>query len=205
MTRIVKTIKFMNLKQTIALVLMCASIAVKGQDINFDRFEAGFNVGLNNDGFEFEFRGLWFPVQYVGVKAGLGMASEIWELEDWYDDDPYDYDFRNEYAMRFKFTPAIVLRSPCLFQWKSQDAGFHLFAEPGVTLSPGASGSRRAKWLTWDAKGGINLQHGRFIITLGYGISGFSLYSGSPRNNNGLPDRTDYLTHTVFLGAAIKL
>lgn len=168
-------------------------------------WEAGLNAGLNTDGFEVEFRGLFFPTQYVGLKIGLGFAGEIGELADYlsYWDDDWRYDeLRHEpdYAVRFKFNPAIVLRSPEIFHWKSQDGGFYLFTEPGVVLSPGASGSRNAEWFRWDIKSGINLQVDQFIFTLGYGISNFSLYSGTWSN----PDTSNYTTHSVYIGGAYK-
>lgn len=51
----------------------------------------------------------------------------------------------------------IVLRSPCIATWKKQDAGFYLSAEPGITLSPGASGSRDARTFHWDCKVAVKL------------------------------------------------
>ncbi|MDE5585634.1 MAG: hypothetical protein K2I92_04725 [Muribaculaceae bacterium] len=39
---------------------------------------------------------------------------------------------------------------------------------------------------------------------LGYGISNFSLYSGGPDSYWGQPGRKDYLTHSVFVGFAVK-
>lgn len=164
-------------------------------------WEGGFNAGLNNDGYEFCFRGIYFPVQYVGIKVGLGFAGELEEVADWGEDQ---WETGHYYAVRFKFTPAVVLRSPCIFDWKSQNARFYLFAEPGFVLSPGARGSRHARCACFDLKTGINLQIDALIFSIGYGISDFSLYSGEPINHNGLPDKTDYTTHTVFIGASYK-
>lgn len=164
-------------------------------------WEAGFNAGLNNDGYEFDFRGLYFPIQYVGLKIGLGLASEIEAMEDWWAED---WEKSTDYTVRFKFNPAIVLRTPRLIRWKGQDGGFYLYTEPGITLSPGAVGSWRARFLNWDLKSGINLQIDRFIFTIGYGISDFSLYSGAPVNHHGLPVDTDYITHTLFIGGSMK-
>lgn len=188
------------------IFLMCvATSASMAQSIIIDgdtyHWEAGLNAGLNNDGYEVDFRGLYFPLQYVGIKIGLGFAGEIEEIGDWGKDES---ETGHSYATRFKFNPAIVLRTPRLIHWKSQDGGFYLFAEPGLILSPGASGSRNARWCRWDLKTGINLQIERFIFTLGYGISNFSLYSGYPINHGGLPEKPDYITHTVFIGGGYK-
>lgn len=137
------------MKPKIILILLSALIAFstysqtnKVDDENL-RWEGGFNIGLNNDGYEMDFRGLYFPVQYFGLKIGVGFAGEIQELADWLDDE-IDVDI-SDYATRFKFNPALVLRTPRLVYWKNQDGGFYLFAEPGVVLSPGASGSRNAE------------------------------------------------------------
>lgn len=189
-----------------ALILSVIFISVDAQSLNIEdgkcHWEGGFNAGLNNDGYEFDFRIAYFPIQYIGIKAGIGVAGEIWELEDWTDE--YEDEVYYKYAARFKFNPAIVLRSPKLINWKSQDASFYLYVEPGIVLSPGARGSRNAQYCRWDVKSGVNLQFDRFIVTIGYGISNFSLYSGAPITNWGLPENTNYITHTVFIGGAVK-
>jgi len=48
------------------------------------------------------------------------------------------------------------------------------------------------------------LQVDRFIFTIGYGISNFSLYSGFPNNHWGTPDKDNYITHSGFIGGAYK-
>lgn len=193
-------------KIAVGLVLSLIFISAEAQTLNLEEgechWEGGFSAGLNNDGYEFDFRVAYFPIPYIGVKAGIGLAGEIWELEDWVDD--YNDEAYYEYAARFKFNPAIVIRSPRLINWKSQDAGFYLFTEPGIVLSPGARGSRNAQHYRWDVKSGVNLQFDRFIVTIGYGISNFSLYSGAPITHWGLPENMNYITHTVFIGGAVK-
>lgn len=197
----------MTLRTRHLLCLICGimAIAAEAQTLRIDdkvsHWEGAFQAGLNNDGYGIDFCALYFPIQYVGIKAALGFAGEIEELGDWGRDE---WETGHSYAVRFKFNPAIVLRTPRLIHWKSQDAGFYIFAEPGLVLSPGASGSRHARYFRWDMKTGINFQIDRYIATLGYGISNFSLYSGAPINHNGMPDNTNYITHTVYIGAAYK-
>lgn len=173
--------------------------------------EGVITAGLNNDGYEANFGVVYFPVQYVGFKAAIGFAGELTRMEDWDlswgDDDRDDYwddDDDNDYTVRFKFNPAIVLRSPQLINLKSQNGGIYLFAEPGFVLSPGARGSHKAEWIRWDLKGGVNLQLDRLVLSIGYGVSNFSLYSGRPFNENGLPDDDNYITHNGFIGCAYK-
>lgn len=198
-------IAFRNIIALSALVL--CFVGGKAQTLNLDdgvcHWEGGLVVGINNDGYGLDASVAYFPLQYVGVRIGVGVAGEIWELEDYLNDNEY-YDTDTDYAARFKFNPAIVFRSPRLIDWKSQNGGFYLFTEPGIVLSPGSRGSRNAQHYRWDVKSGINFQVDRFIFTIGYGISNFSLYSGAPVNHWGLPDNTNYITHTGFIGGAIK-
>lgn len=172
------------------------------------RWEGGAFAGLNNDGFEVDLRGLFFFNQYLGVKLGLGVAGELWTLEDWNRSQEWPGThyggIEHTYAMRFRVIPALSLRSPALFEWKDRDATFHLFAEPGGMFSPGAVGSRGARMWCWDVKAGVNMQMGKYVFTLGYGISDFSLYSGTPYSYWGQPGNKDYLTHTVFVGFGVK-
>ncbi|MDE6320858.1 MAG: hypothetical protein K2L93_01010 [Muribaculaceae bacterium] len=176
-----------------------------GQTLSTDdgikRWEADFRGGLNTDGYQFDLGIAFFPIQYIGVKAQLGIDGEIKELGDWGVDD---IDSHHSYASRFKFTPAAVLRTPELIHWKSKDAGIYIFAEPGIILSPGASGSKKAECFNWDLKTGINIQVDQFIFTIGYGVTNFCLYSGFPTNHWGWRDTDDYITHSGFIGGAYK-
>lgn len=164
-------------------------------------WEADMYAGLNNDGYQIDFGIAYFPVQYIGLKLSLGAAGEFRELEDMIGKSEY---WDTDYAIRYKAIASLVLRSPELIPWKRQGGGFYLFVEPGFILSPGAPGSRFAKWSNWDVRSGINLQMDNVILSAGYEISDFSLYSGRPTNHNGLPDKVYYLTHTVFIGLAFK-
>ncbi len=160
-------------------------------------WETDIRVGLNNDGFQFGAGIAYFPIQYIGIKTQLGFNGEIEEFHA----DPMT---KSSYTTRFLFTPAIILRTPRVIHLKNQDSSFYLFTEPGITLSPGASGSKNAKTFNWDLKAGINLQIDRYIFTIGYGITDFSLYSGNPVNHWGLPDVDNYITHSGFVGIAYK-
>lgn len=193
------------LKRYIATVLLLCPFSALSQTLSTDdgikHWETDFRAGLNTDGYQFDFGISYFPFQYLGMKFQLGVSSEIEEFGDWGKDE---LETQHHYAARFKFTPSLVLRTPRLLHWKSQDAGFYLFAESGLILSPGANGSKHADYLNWDFKGGINLQLDRFIVSIGYGISNFSLYSGYPTNHWGSTDNDNYITHSVFIGGAYK-
>lgn len=195
------------------LAIIAITLSTRAQSLHIEgdtyHWEGGLTAGLNNDGWGIDLEIAYFPIQYLGIKGGIGFAGEIKELSDWhfgYDDDD-DYYWDNEpddYTSRFKFSTSVVLRSPRLIDWKSQGLGFYLFAEPGLVLSPGDRGSHNAKYACMNLKCGINMQIDRAIVTLGYGISDFSLYSGYPISHHGLPENDDYITHTVFIGASYK-
>lgn len=196
--------KFAAIFAVCALVSSAQTICV---DDGTAHWEVGFGAGLNKDGYQIDFSGAAFPISNVGFKATIGFAGEIEALEDWnwgYDDG-YNQRYDRDYTIRFKFTPALVLRSPRIAYWKRQDAGFYIFAEPGITLSPGASGSRDARTFHWDCKVGINLQVDRIIATLGYDVSNFSLYSGRPYSEYSQPDHDNYVTRGVYLAISVKL
>lgn len=197
------------------LAALVLAVGMSAQSLRVDEstyhWESGAMFGFNNDGYEWDFRVAYFPISYFGIRLSLGMAGEIPALEDWdfgdyFDDDYYydDYWDDDNYAARLKFNPAFVFRTPSLFEWKAQGASFHLFAEPGMVMAPRASGARGAKWLCWDMKAGINMQIDRCVFTLGYGVSNFSLYSGYPFSEYGVPEKDNYITHTGFIAMSYK-
>lgn len=189
----------------VTLLLFLPPVLAGAQSLKTDdgvkHWECDFSGGLNTDGYQFDLGAAYYPVQFAGVKIRCGISSEIEEFGDWGKDE---WETGHHYTTRFRFTSSLVLRTPRLIDWKSQDAGFYLFAEPGILLTPGASGSHNARWVCWEIKGGVNLQMDRFILYLGYGISNFSLYSGFPTNHWGEPEKDNYTTHSVFIGAAYK-
>lgn len=187
-------------------ILLLGTIQALSQTLHCDEsgtknWEFNITLGLNNDGDQVDFGFTHFPVQYFGFKVQIGFAGELEELADWMDDD---YEYADDYTIRFKSTFSVVLRSPKIITWKRYDAGFYLFAEPGIILSPGASGSRDARWFCKDLKTGINIQISQCVFSVGFGITDFSLYSGYPINHWGTPDCDNYTTYSGFIGIAYK-
>lgn len=195
----------MTIRYRILVLFMVTCVAMSAQELKVENerlsMEADFLAGLNTDGWEASFGIAYFPIRYVGLKARVGFAGEIEELGDW---GKEEWETGHTYATRFKFIPSLSLRSPRIVNWKSQDAGIYLFAEPGIVLSPGASGSKEARCFRCDFKGGVNMQFGRLIVFAGYGVSNFSLFSGFPDNHGGTPERDNYITHSGFIGTAWK-
>lgn len=195
------------MKRFVSILVFCfVGLAALGQKINVDgkllRWETEVTGGLNVDGIEVEANVGFFPIDYLGMKLGLGVASEIEEIDDW---GKEEWEKKNRYAMRCKLRPALALRSPRLINWRSRDAQLYLFCEPGMVISPGAQGSRGARIVCWDLRSGFNMQVDNVVLTLGYGVSNFALYSGDPISNNpSYFDTNDYITHMVFVGIGFK-
>lgn len=192
------------------LLVALFSLSTYAQSLDIDgetkHWEYNINGGLNTDGWQWDTGIAYYPIETIGFKLAFGFAGEIHELSDWdfgyYEDYYHNYD--KDYTVRFKFMPSLVLRTPQLIRWDSAECSLHLFAEPGLILSPGAEGSRNAETVRYNFRGGINIQSGIFIISAGYEYSNFSLYSGYPYNEHGLPDNDNYTTHSGFLGLAVK-
>lgn len=164
----------------------------------------GLGMDFSKDAYEFDLNFTWYPVQTFGLRASLGFAGEYRDLyrhwlESW-EDEYYYYD--RDYTWRFKFSPSIELRSPALVKFNS-DSNLRLFANPGITLSPGAPGSTDAKWFTWQVRGGLEINVNIVSIQLGYRCTNFYLYSGNPYSETDyevdrdlFPDR---YTHSGFI------
>ncbi|MDE7154088.1 MAG: hypothetical protein K2O00_06560 [Muribaculaceae bacterium] len=201
------------MKQIIsALFLLIAAGQLHCQTLRYDEkvyhWEGGAYLGLNTDGYEVDMGVSYFFNRFVGVRAGIGWAARFDGLDCLTvsfdpDDplisyDPYDryYDDSNHFS-RFKFTPSLVLRTPCLIDWRSQEVQIYGFAEPGITLASPAPGTTDARWFNVQLRAGLNMQIDRWVVSLGYGISDFCLESGY-RN------KRDYLTHSVLVGVGWK-
>ena len=141
------------MKQILAILALITAFSARSQSLVVDggddvsHWEANFLAGLNTDGWQTDLGAAYFPVEYVGIKASIGSAGEIRALEDWGKDES---ETGRHYASRFKFTPALAFRSPRIIKLPDPSAGIFIFAEPGLILSPGASGSRGAKTVRWD-------------------------------------------------------
>lgn len=166
--------------------------------------------GLNSDGYEFDFGITWYPVRNVGLKAALGFAGEIHEFSDWnwnWDDDYYDdywYDYDDDYAVRFKFITSLDLQTPSILILREQGIAFNLFANPGISLSPGAEGSVDAQWFNWQFRGGIGMDIENVVVRMGYGCSDYDLYSGNPISHHYGVEEPYKITHTGFVSLGVR-
>ena len=164
-------------------------------------FEIGFLAGLHTDGYEVSTSAAWFPCRYVGLKADVGCVGEIKKMADW--GTAYT---EHSYCIRFKFTPSVEFRTPTLFHWPQKQATFCLFANPGLSLSPGGAGSHHADWYNWTVRTGLLMKTPSARIALGYGISNYYLLSGNPRSYQVLyAPQSHPLQHLGYVSVAFTL
>ncbi len=179
-------------------------------------FSYGVGIGFDfsRDAYEADLNFTYYPVQTFGVRLSLGAAGEyrkmFYDIDDYIfgDDYPNYYDdYDRNYTWRFKFSPSIELRTPTLVKFGS-GSGLHLFANPGITLSPGAEGSHDAKWFTWQVRGGLEFEFNLFAVQVGYRCTNFYLYSGNPWSNVDYEfDRDlyrDKYTHSGFISFVMR-
>lgn len=179
-----------------ALSASAQSIMVGGKLL---RGEFNANAGLNTDGYQIGLGIGYFPSDCFGLRFTIDTNAEIEAFDDcdcWSNPD--------DYTIRLRLTPALVFRTPRIIPFREPDSGMSMFAEPGITFSPGASGSNDARTVCWDLKAGFNFQFGIGFFTLGYECTNFSLYSGRPYSHYEQPVDTDRLTHSVYAGFGIK-
>ena len=203
------------MKKIIALLLLIPAFAgLSGQSLKVDdksyRWEGSLYAGLNTDGYEVDGGVSFFINRFVGVRCGVGVAGEIGSLSNLsivfdYDDpilpgNDYDYYYNDHSSLtRMRFTPALVLRSPCLYEWREQDVQIYLFGEPGLVFSTPEHDSHGARWFNLMLRAGLNMQVDRWVFTIGYGITDYSLTSGLKQFK-----QPNHITHTGFIGAGYK-
>ena len=190
-------------KKIFTLIILCAGLSLSAQTIKVDdnilRGEFTINGGLNTDGYQIDAGLAYFPGDCFGLKFSIGMNAEIEAFDDCDCWSSYE-----KYAIRFRFTPAFVFRTPRLIKFRETNSGLNLFAEPGFTFSPGSSGSKDARTCCWDFKCGINLQFGIGFFAIGYEVTNFSLYSGRPVSAYAQPDDVNRNTQAGFIGLGFK-
>ena len=191
----------MNLRTRISVLLCFIAALCMAQEENSDyNWEGMFSGELNSNGYGVNGGVHWMPIPYIGIGAAIGFDSEIKEISDW-GRNKYDPCYVDNYCMRFIFKPSLMLRTPSLLHIKSQDMDLHLFASPGIIMSPPASGAKGSEWLYWTGSAGITAIIDRLTLSLGYSQSNYSLIDGNPYTHHGydpyVRNKKNY-THSVF-------
>lgn len=218
MKRIIRLLRPM-IFTVVSLNAMFCNAKEKSDDEESYKWEGNLTGDLNTNGWGLSVGFNWMPFTYVGIGASIGFDSEIVEISDW-GRDYSDPNYINDYCARFIFKPSLLFRTPSLLNVKSQDLSLHLFASPGVIMSPYPSGSKNSGWLYWTGSTGITAILDRLVFSLGYSCSDYSLIDGNPRThhsygyvhktNDYVHKANDYgtgkkhLTHSVFLSFGFK-
>lgn len=165
-------------------------------------WEADASAGLNSDGWEWHVGATYFPIPYIGIGATIGLDGEIQAMSDWgRRDNDWGDNYDSDYCIRFLFKPQMTLRTPMLY-FRKYDFGIGMYAQPGATLAPPASGAHNADWAYWHCGGGFYAEVERVVITLGYAYSSFNLGDGHPYTHNWAASNGG--THSVTVGVGYK-
>lgn len=163
---------------------------------------AGLN---NNESWEVEPSVTYYFSKYIGVTLGLNVTSQYnqvgfsgtiagnsriyWSIED---------DETN--VAKFLLHPAISLRTPILWLDKDHETGLTIQIEPGMYIALPVNdqitvnyrdkernstiidskrvSNTKGECVFWNVRGSISLNIDRFVLSTGYSISNFDIYSG---------------------------
>ncbi|RYT49936.1 hypothetical protein EAJ08_05100 [Bacteroides salyersiae] len=189
----------------LSLLFLSPTILLFAQD---DRAKGIVSIaaGLNNnESWEVEPSVTYYFSKYIGGTLGLNVTSQYnqvgfsgtiagnnriyWSIED---------DEAN--VAKFLLHPAISLRTPVLWLDKDHETGLTIQIEPGIYIalpvndqitvnyrdkerSSTIIGSKsisntKGECIFWNIRGSISLNLDRFVLSTGYTISNFDIYSG---------------------------
>lgn len=164
------------------------------------------STGLNNNqSWEVEPAVTYYFYRYIGATFGLNVTSQynqvgysgsvsgnnriFWTIED-----------NEANVAKFLLRPAVSLRTPMIWLDKDHDNGLTIQIEPGLSIALPVNdqvavnyrdkehnstimdskrfSNTKGEWLFWNIRGSISLNVDRFVISTGYSISNFDVYSG---------------------------
>ncbi|MDE6279119.1 MAG: hypothetical protein K2M05_04020 [Paramuribaculum sp.] len=106
--------------------------------------------------------------------------------------------------LKFNLISTLVFRSPRLTDFDLRNCGVHLFTEPGIILSTPQFRFLRPKVFNWELKCGFNLQFNKILLFFGYELSNYDLYAGMKQNRFRHAINDSRLSHSIFIGTALK-
>lgn len=164
------------------------------------------STGLNNNqSWEVEPAVTYYFYRYIGATFGLNVTSQynqvgysgpvsgnnriFWTIED-----------NEANVAKFLLRSAVSLRTPMIWLDKDHDTGLTIQIEPGLSIALPVNdqvavnyrdkehnstimyskrfSNTKGEWLFWNIRGSISLNVDRFVISTGYSISNFDVYSG---------------------------
>lgn len=216
----------------LTVFFLFSTVLLYGQDDERTKVIVSIAAGLNNnESWEVEPSVSYYLNRYIGGTLGLNVTSQYnqagfsgtisgnnrvyWSIED---------DEAN--VAKFLLHPGISLRTPVLWLDKDQTTGLAIQIEPGLYIALPVNdqvtvnyrdkdhnstiidskriSNTKGDCIFWNIRGSISLNVDRFVLSTGYSISNFDIYSGR-RNivvdnlklDQMLPTR-EY-THTFFI------
>lgn len=182
----------MKFRSTLLLIALMIGLSVSAQslDVGTEKdprlrlpFELSFSFVINDDssdlGYSADFGFAYFPIQYVGaaLKIGFLYGEDDVDTTDYFPDWSTSIDIDTDDA-RFRLVPTLQFRTPKLLRIKSSE--FFGFCDTGIVISPKPKRLKRAQTAGFELKAGLNMQHNRWIYTVGYYYSTFSARWGNP-------------------------
>jgi len=195
-----------NTKFLLALSFLAFAVSLHAQEVESMKTVFSVSAGLNsNQSWEMEPSVSYYFCPYIGCTLGLNITNQYnqigysgtvsgngnlhWEIED-----------SEASVTKFLFRPAINLRTPILWLDQDHDTGLTFQLEPGLYMAAPVNdrvtvlyrdkehvssvtdskrlSNNKGDWLFWNIRSAISLHIDRFIISSGYSISNFDIYSG---------------------------
>lgn len=183
----------MRVRLELLLIILLCAVSSSAQSLDVGKesdprqrlpFELSFSFVINDDasdlGYSADFGFAYFPIQYVGAALKIGFIygeNDVYTNNDYFPDWSTSIDIDTDNA-RFRLAPTLQFRTPKLLRIKSNE--FYGFCDTGVIISPKPKRLKRAQTAGFELMTGLNMQHNRWIYTLGYYYSTFSARWGNP-------------------------
>lgn len=163
----------------------------------YDEQYRNYNIGVigeivSNSTWQLEISYHWFPIQYVGVGASVGLWRQI-EGDNIPATDDWRIKEKSKNAMNGFLMPSLILRTPAII--KTEDIKFGFITEPGMMLnvpydkvyientnavgipvSDTKISCNKGKWLAFNFRVGIYASFDNISVSLGYVFSNMDIY-----------------------------
>lgn len=190
----------------LTVLFLFSPVLLYSQDYERAKVIVSATAGLNNnESWEVEPSVSYYLNKYIGGTLGLNVTSQYnqagfsgtipgnnriyWSIED---------DEAN--VTKFLLHPAISLRTPVLWLDKDQVTGLAIQIDPGLYIALPVNdqitvnyrdksynstivdskrlSNTKGGYIFWNIRGSISLNIDRFVLSTGYSISNFDIYSG---------------------------
>lgn len=219
-------------KLFIILALISLATAIQAQEEKALKRVVTLSGGIaNSEAWEIEPSITYFLCPYLGGTLGFTITKQYNSLVSGgtlMSNSNLRWSINDDYAniINILFRPAITLQTPIAWLNKDRDTGLSFKVEPGLYMALSQNdnlpieyrdksrgyalvdiknvSNTNGNWLFWNVTSAVSLHVDQFILSAGYRVSNFDIYStrrniiiDNTRLNTKLPKRV--LTHSVFL------